>query len=177
MFRVGTRESDLGWAKLWRLLDVLRRTGAHVKVGVLEGHGTGSELREGGLTNAQLAAVHEFGSADGKIPERSFIRSTFDANRETYRENLKELLVKVVDGKLTVEKAFSVLGLKIATDIKKRITTGAGIPPPNAPSTVARKIKKGAWNKGGGGAPRPLVDTGRLLGAITWAYFATRGER
>src|SRR4051812_36975227 len=36
---------------------------------------------EGGMTNAEIALVNEFGSQDGRVPERSFIRSTFDRNR------------------------------------------------------------------------------------------------
>lgn len=171
-------EKDTGWEAFQALVRDIQRSGAHVKVGVLEGVGTGSDKREGGVTNAELAAIHEFGTADGHIPERSFLRSTFNLNMPAYLQNLRTLLTKVLAGEITVEKVFNVMGARISTDVKKYITTGAGVPPPNAPSTLARKIAKGAWNKRGtlktNFSPRPLVDTGRLLVSITWAYI--RGE-
>lgn len=200
--KLSITEKDTGWDDFQSLLRDIQASDAHVKVGVLEGVGTGSVRRDTGgkrsaqtgigaigvggrigtgsvakkgLTNAELAAIHEFGSADGRIPERSFLRSTFNANMPVYLQNLATLLERVFSGKMTVEKAFNIMGAKISTDVKKYITTGAGVPPPNAPSTLARKIAKGAWTKGGllktKYEPRTLIDTGRMLAAITWAYF------
>lgn len=119
---------------------------------------------QAGLTNAQLAAIHEFGAPKAGIPERSFIRATIDVNRSTYRAVVIPRLIKaVVEGRSSIHRAFSLLGLKVVADIKNRITTGAGVPPPLKPATIAAK-----------GSDRPLVDTGRLLGAIT--YEVTVGE-
>lgn len=137
---VKIKEKDLGLRQLMDLAKQLKEGGAHVKVGVLD-DGKGGE-DHGGLTTAQLAAVHEFGSADGHIPERSFIRSTFDKNKKTYTENLRKLLVAVVNGQISVSRMFNVMGAVISTDIKKHVTTGAPIPPPNAPSTVWNKTKR-----------------------------------
>ena len=137
--RISIKEKDLGLRQLMDLAKQLREGGAHVKVGVLD-DGRGGE-DHGGLTTAQLAAIHEFGSADGHIPERSFIRSTFDANKNTYVQNLRKLLIAVVSGQISVDKMFNVMGAVISTDIKKRVTVGAQIPPPNAPSTIWKKTK------------------------------------
>lgn len=173
-------ERDSGLARFFATTKALKN-GAHVKVGVLEGSAKGSEKRDGGLSNAELAAVHEFGTADGRIPERSFLRSTFGANHAKYIENLKTLIVKIVEGQMSLEQAFNILGARIASDIQKRITAGDPIPPPNTPETIARKVNKGKWNKrkkNGGlndfaGTVRTLVDTGRMVASITWAYFAS----
>jgi hypothetical protein len=169
---VEVEEKDTGWEQFQALIAEIRASGGQLKVGVIEGVGTGSQKREGGISNAELAAVHEFGTADGHIPERSFLRSTFALNLAKYMLNLRTLLTRVLEGKMTVDAMFNVMGLKIVSDIKNRITTGDGIPPPNAPSTVARKRAKGAHNGalGATGVIRPLVDTGRLLASITWAY-------
>jgi hypothetical protein len=58
-----------------------------------------------------------------------------------------------------------VMGSTLANAMKRKIVDGAGVPPPNAPSTVAKK-----------GSSRPLVDTGRLVNAITWASIVGGGK-
>lgn len=168
--KVKVVETDYGFRRVMEVAKLLRERDVHVKVGVLEETAAGGEQREGGVSNAELAAIHEFGTPDGHIPERSFMRSTMDANKATYLENLKTLITRIVLGQITVDRAFNILGAKIAADIKKRVTTGEGIPPPNAPSTVARKRRRGAWNgkQGATGAIRTLIDTGRMIGSITW---------
>lgn len=157
----------LQWSR--DVIALLKESGAHVKVGVLDDGGPGSEEREGGLSNAELAAVHEFGSSDGRVPERSFIRSTFEANRQKYVETLGELLGQVVLGKRTLEQAFNLVGLMMATDIKKRVAAGE-IRQELKPATIARKEAKRA--RGNRGPLRALIDTGRLVASVTWAFFA-----
>lgn len=164
--KVTSRERDTGWKDFQALVKSIKKDAHRIKVGVLDDGGAGSEVRDGGYSNAEIAAIHEFGSADGRIPERSFIRSTFEANREKYQANLKTLLRQVLDGKQTIPNAFNLIGARIAADIKKRVTTGAPIPPPNAPAVAARKARLGK----NGGVVRTLVDTGRMIASVTWAY-------
>lgn len=153
-------DRDRGWRGI---LGAARAAagGAYVKVGMLADDQRGGLHVPGAeLTVAELAVVQEFGTEDGHVPARSFVRSTHDRMRDELLADARKLLIKLVlDGKpITVADALDVLGLKLATGIRKAITEGAGIPPPNAPSTVAQK-----------GSDRPLVDTGRLLSAISWA--------
>ena len=77
MVKATVTEIDRGWRKLRQTMKAA--SDAHAKVGVLAGKGA-EESREG-LTNAELAAVHEFGTKDGRVPERSFIRATVIARR------------------------------------------------------------------------------------------------
>ena len=80
-------------------------------------------------------------------------------------------------------RLLNLIGMKMAADMKGYITQGAGVPPPNAPATLARKLRKGSWKRkpmpalddfgrlkdpGAAGTPRPLVDTGRMVGSLTW---------
>lgn len=139
---------DRGWKAL---LSRLRYEQKSVKVGVLQSAGDAGE----DLTMVELAAVHEFGSEKAGVPERSFIRRTF---REKERETLafaEKLTGAIVVGKITPAQALEALGQWGAAEVKKTITQGAGVPPPNAPSTIEKK-----------GSDRPLVDTGRLINAI-----------
>jgi hypothetical protein len=125
------------------------KPGSHVVVGVL---GTGPSRGDGELTNAQLAVIHEFGT--GHIPERSFLRRTFDMKKQEWFK----VLVKLMKSKTAKSgDVLALMGERMKSDIKRQITTGAGIPPPNAPATIAAK-----------GSSRPLVDTGRLVGSIDY---------
>lgn len=150
------REKDLGLAELLKSLKASRSI--HVKVGVVGDEAKKVHDEESGLNMAELAAIHEFGAPAAGIPERSFIRATLDGKRGEYaRDLLPRLFRGVVERRTSIWQAFELAGMQMAADIKARITEGPGIPPPLAPSTIARK-----------GSDRPLVDTGRLLGAITW---------
>lgn len=181
--RCTVRDVDKGWRRLRTLFDNYARRGSYAKVGLL-----GSEAADdrGDLTQAEIGAVHEFGSEDGRIPRRSWIGSTFDEQQERLLIMARELIVAVVDGKATIEKALAILGFKLSTEIKKKVTTGEQIPPPNAPSTAERKIAltrgspppaAGAPKRDANGrfsrAPlhgiRTLVDTGRMIASVTYA--------
>lgn len=143
------------------------RAGAHVKVGVLADSAQGGLHEEGGeLTVAEIAAVNEFGTEDGRVPARSFIQRTFDEKREALTKEFAALLGgKVLFGAMTLANALGLVGAQLAAEIKKRVTAGDPIPPPNAPSTVEKK-----------GSDRPLIDTGRMVNAVTWLVQLGRGE-
>lgn len=125
-----------------------------VKIGVL-----GAAVYHGDeLTNAELAAIHEFGAPRAGVPERSFLRSTADQKRRQWIDLLTKVLEKAVEGKTTPQVALELVGQKAVADVVAHIRTGAGIPPPLKPATIAAK-----------GSTRPLVDTGRLVQSISYA--------
>lgn len=122
----------------------------HVRVGVLSSKG--GDSKEGEFSLIELATVHEFGSQDGHIPERAPIRTTFYVRAKQELADMQAKLAKaIVTGGMDPARAMGILGSWGANAIKKTITDGAGLPPPNAASTIARK-----------GSSRPLVDTGLL---------------
>lgn len=166
-FLLEVKDVDHGWEKLRKLMRGISSMAdrkSFVKSGLVGKKA--EETREGGLTNAQVGAIQEFGSPSRNIPSRSFIRATFDRFREQYIAMLKPEIKKVYGGEGDMEKALGRVGVKMAADMKNSITQGAGIPPPNAPSVLARKRKKG--RPGSSGEPRTLVDKGKMLGAISW---------
>lgn len=150
--------------RLAKVRDALRKR-PHVKVGFLGGNvrsGTrerdeaGRFVKGSGVTNAALGALHELGSADGRIPARPFLHPTVERNRREYLALFKRLAAAMVRADVDVKTGLDAIGAKAAADVKKTITDG--LSPPNAPSTVAAK-----------GSSKPLVDTGQLVGSITWA--------
>lgn len=135
--------------------NLTKAQGAHVRIGVLASRGGNAD--HDGITMIELAAIHEFGSPAAGVPERSFIRRTFEVKTAELKVIKRRLAERVVTGKMTIGDALEILGSWGAAEVKKTITVGPGVPPPNAPSTVERK-----------GSARPLVDTGRLVGSIQW---------
>lgn len=171
-------DRDKGFAAMMRRVHEAKN--ARIKVGVL-----GDTEEPGGLTVGQVATIQEFGTEDGTIPARPFVRSTFDRERDHLVDMSRELMKKVVDGKIGITGALDVLGMYLANAMKSTITRG--VPPPNAMSTLiakarmsksfrpsARTLGQAIGNAGILTAVKPLIDTGRMLNAITWAI--TSGE-
>lgn len=175
-------DKDKGWNRLQDLAKRLASEDVHVRVGVLDDGRSGSEVRDG-ITNGQLAVAMEFGTAH--VPARSWVGLTFDRARTEVQADMRTLLGHIVDGKITVDKALNVLGAKYSAAVKNTVTQGEQIQPRNAPSTLKRKQgsthnnrnAKGQFIKGFGAkikyGVRTLVDTGRMIGAVTWATFGS----
>jgi phage gpG-like protein len=169
-----------GWKRLQALLRSMRQGESYVKAGVTGQAATEQHDDEDGaapLTNVDLAVIHEFGTAT--IPPRPFINGTFILHRDEYIRRLRELLPKVYEGRTTIPVMLEIVGMQMARDMRNRMVDGAGIPPPLAESTIARKRASGAWNKRGKAAnvdPRPLVDTGRLRNSITHEVVLSGGS-
>lgn len=161
-------DKDKGWNRLQELAKRLAANDVHVRVGVLDDGRAGSE-DHGGITTGQLAVAMELGTAT--IPARSWVGLTFDRARTEVQADMRTLLGHIVDGKITVDKALNVLGAKYSAAVKNTVTQGEQIQPPNAPSTIARKLAK--TRKGASNAVRTLIDTGRMIGAVTWATFGS----
>lgn len=150
------------WQKLLAQAYGLSRL--HVRVGVLASKG--GSAKEGDFTIAELAAVHEFGTADGHIPERAPVRTTFYVRAKQELADMQAKLAKAIITKgMDPKRAMGILGSWGANAIKKTITGGDGLPPPNAPSTIAAK-----------GSSRPLVDTGMLKAAYSYEVSEAEDE-
>lgn len=108
---------------------------------------------------ATIAATHEYGSDDGVIPERSYIRATLNGDREEFTRVIARLSGQLMAGTIDAERALGILGEFGVKMIKRRIRSN--IPPPLKPATIARK-----------GSSVALIDTGRLWNAITWRIVA-----
>lgn len=111
-------------------------------------------VRDDGLSNATIAAAHEFG-VPGHIPERSFLRSTLGENKGKATGLLiRELKADISQGDFS-GRAFAIVGEKLSGEVKRKIQSG--INPELDPKTVARKRSS-----------KPLIDTGNLLQSITY---------
>lgn len=130
--------------------------GLKVKVGLPRGSGTHGPS---GMPVVELGAIHEFGTE--RVPERSFLRSTIREKRREHNDMIRRLGRNVIRGTETIERALGIVGTVVAANVQETIADG--VPPPNAPSTIARK-----------GSSTPLIDTGALRQSITHQVFRDR---
>ena len=117
-----------------------------VDVGVIA-PGDGQELIK--------AASNEYGTSRG-IPERSFIRSTFDKKQGEIEKTAEAATEAVVALKVEPKAALEIIGTNAAEWVVQ--TIDSNVSPANNPETVKRK----------GGKNKTLIDTGRLRQSISY---------
>lgn len=144
-------DKDMGLQQFIRELQSARN--AEVVIGLQEGD------MAGGQSIAEYGAYNEFGTED--IPERSFMRTTFDEKQQDLNAFITRQYDLVKQGKITVYRALGLIGLRHQDQIQKKI--GSNIQPKNADSTIAQK-----------GSSRTLIDTGAMLAAVR--YIIRRGR-
>lgn len=171
------KDIDRGWAKAKKSIALLDRS--YVKVGLPE-NGTVNppEFSEGdvpGLVDfslnfakanisvedlfptmsdlVKIGAANEFGAPKRKIPERPFMRQSFDKNKLKILKVKDVLYTRVLRGQATTEKALGILGLAFTRLIQKEIRGGNF--KKNAQSTIDKK-----------GSSVPLIDNGQLINSI-----------
>lgn len=89
------------------------------------------------------------------IPERSFIRASFDAGRAELSAACKEAVTNIIRKGWTAQQAADHVG-KIATNMTRRFMN-AGLEPPKSKITKLTTTQE-----------QPLFDTGRLIGSIAY---------
>lgn len=157
------KDIDKGYKRIKSVFD--RSLGeTYTKVGLV---GEKASAREGDLTVAQIGAVHEYGG--GNNPRRSWIGAAFDKHREELFTLSQTIIKRVLDGNLkSIDQGLGILGAKFAADIKKFVTSGDPIPPPNSPEWAAYKQSKGE------GTIRTLINTAQMINSVTWAVINQR---
>lgn len=106
---------------------------------------------------AQYAAIQEFGAPRANIPSRPFLRSAVDKATDVYFGMMRAAFVMALDGSpVNWKNTLNQIGVRGRNDVDASIMNGNWAP--NAQSTV--KSKKSS---------RPLIDTGVMRNAVTWA--------
>ncbi len=122
---------------------------------VLVGVPKGAGAYEDGLTIATVAAVDNFGSADGRIPARPFLAPAVENGTPEYRRLVEVMLPKVMSGEMEMQTLLAQMGQLAEGHVKQQITDLRT--PPNAQSTIDKK-----------GSDNPLIDTGALRQSIRY---------
>ena len=97
------------------------------------------------------------GGWGGPVPARPFITAAIWNNRQQLRAQIRAIALGIVQRGENPRIGLGRLGQYATGLVQGEIVKG--VPPPNSPVTI--KLK---------GSSKPLVDTGRLKGAVTWDY-------
>jgi hypothetical protein len=154
-----------------------------VRVGLPDNVNHKGNGKAGNTPLSVIGAAHEFGVPDGiykghhvNIPERSFLRSGIKTNTATLIQLNRVNLLKIVQGKLSIQQALNQLGIAAVGFVRAYIRKG--IPPPLKEKTILarnRTSKSAAKNyRAGGdletlqGSVTPLVNIGQMIQALTY---------
>lgn len=137
---------DRGWKDLVKGLEGVPKS---VDVGIF-GDKNSEEVEKG--------RKNEFGV---EVPERSFMRSTFDDKvNEAYALLVKEIKANLLKG--DVISAFKIVGSFMTDAIKNKITTSKSWAKKNSELTIAMKSRNGKIKD------TPLIATGRMRNSVVW---------
>lgn len=133
-----------------------------------------SAKNDEGLTIAKYARWNNYGTymhdedgqKTGSIPPRPFFTKGFFFQKylEERPRLAKQLLKQICSGKISANTAAELIGMKAVSQVRDAIRTGPWAP--NAPSTMARKLKKSKGKKAS--LIKPLIDTGDMINAVTY---------
>ena len=120
-----------------------------------------SNSSRGEVNNAELLYLHNEGIPSRNVPPRPVLRPAI--NKPETKQQIETLMkdaakeALVMGNQEACEKYFHKAGMVGRDACKKYISEGGNLAP-NAPYTIAKK-----------GSSLPLVDTGSMLGSITYA--------
>jgi len=151
------KDTDKGYKALLRSLTGTSKKKVVAKIGIFAG-----KNNKDGKSIAEYAAKNEFGA--GRIPERSFMRSTYDDQYDKARKfAIDYIRNNVLKGrKNLLAKGLSVGAAFLAAQIKLKISKSKSWAAPNSAVTIALKSKRGNIKD------TPLINTGAMRNAITW---------
>jgi len=118
-----------------------------------------------GTPVAGVAAVHEYGYAEGGIPPRPTMRPTVEARKADWVRTARQGALLVSTGRAQAKDVLEMLAASAAGDVRKAVTRLQS--PPLAASTVAARMRKYTRKSKSKTISKPLVDTGLMLASLT----------
>lgn len=146
-----TTDSDLGRKRILKDLRNIKKS--FITIGIHRDE-TAVYPRTGG-TAVRVQDVGNWNEFGIGVPERSFLRSTFDANRTRWRKETRRLYGDIIFGRITPETAMRRLGFEMKNEVQNTIEKMKV--PGNAPQTIRRKPQIG---------DNPLIHTRKLKRSI-----------
>jgi hypothetical protein len=146
-------DRDLGYKKIFKNIKAM--DGKAVKVGIMGGESVD------GVAIVDYAVWNEFGTS--RIPARPFMQHTADQHADETIKYSEFLVGSLIDGAMTPDTVLKNLGEFYVKKMKMVVRTAKAWAAPNAKSTIRMK-----------GSSSPLIDTGRMIGAITYEMMGKR---
>lgn len=147
------------------LLDQIQREVAKLETAVISvGFQGQSALEQAGenaaATVVDVATFNEFGTID--IPERPFMRFTFDQHQAAIVERVEIEHSAVIVGERKAVQALSRIAIFLVGLIQRTMRESPSWAEPNAPATIRKKTVAGKRGD------VPLLDTGQLRASVSW---------
>ncbi len=139
------KDIDRGYKGIRERIALMK--GSYTKVGIQ----VGAKEQDGVTDLTIVAAANEFGT--DKIPERSFLRSTFAEEEENLARITRGEVDAILAGTRTIDQSLALIGEYFTGRVQAKIHSHP--PPPNSPKTIARKGSSGT-----------LIDSGQLVQSI-----------
>lgn len=140
-----------------------------VMVGVPD---TGAGRREGEISNASLAYIHENGAPEANIPARPFLKPGIKNAHRDIVASLKKAGQFALAGKpQAVDRQLHRTGMIGRDAVKRKITEGPFVPLKQATIDARRKRSKGSRYRRKATTAvdvKPLIDTGQMRNAISY---------
>lgn len=154
MSRTVVADVDRGMRDINREMELIKNS--YVLVGFQEGSVTrsqtiGDRKKQGGLSMPEIAAANEFGT--NEIPARPFMRPAYDENKERINKAIASEYIKISEGKSTVKRSLTAIGIFMENQIKMKIRSIHT--PPNSPRTIEKKKSS-----------KPLIDFGQMIQSV-----------
>lgn len=144
--RFSTKDIDKGWKSI--IKELKNGAGAYTKVGLQEG---AQRTGQGQTSVVAIGVAHEFGNE--RVPERSFLRSTHDAQRGAISGLMEAEYTAILAGRSTFRRSLFLIGEWFESKVKEKIRSN--IRPALNPSTIAKK-----------GSSVALIDTAQMINSI-----------
>jgi len=146
--RVTIKDDVRQWNALTKQAKLLSKPGGNsVDIGI---------FREQGSDLVNYAAYNEFGSHKKNIPERSWMRSTFDEWHDRMFKKIQDNIIPILLGRFSKKKLLNQIGSFMTNAMKRKISSSKSWAVPNVDSTIAKK-----------GSNTPLVDSTRMKRSVT----------
>lgn len=141
---------------------VLKASATSLNVGIV-GAEANREHPGTNITMGEVALINEYGTDNGHIPPRRFMRETFEKSARALGNSLGIAMRRVIELRHSAESALAMVGAHAVRAIQSTIDGYVG--PANAPSTVDRK-----------GFDHPLIDTRELRNAMSFELVRESGN-
>jgi hypothetical protein len=142
------KDTDKGYNNLLKLM---KQQKVSADIGIFYNAG-----QVDGVSIAEYATHNEYGTK--KIPERSFLRSTFDEQeKNAFRIIGLDIKMSVLKPTFSLSKSIAKGAEYFRSEVIKKIKTADQWAVANRPSTIAKKGKN-----------QPLIHKGIMWKAVTW---------
>lgn len=153
--RRGSKDFEVTRKKVDELTKMFKERMPRLAVGLPKG----SMPYPDGTSVIMVGFWNEFGSADGVVPARAWLRTGAHKNRDKWLQTARRIMKALVKSGKDPVNAFALLGHQMEGDIKDSISPG-GTWEPNQGSYGAWKLSKGYT--------KPLVVTGHMRASVRY---------